>query len=258
MSPPRSTPLPAPWAAAPPRTARPRPSWFARPMTPLWTTSGTPARAPTASPAGSSPSRVTSGSAAGTRSRATPRRGPRLRAARRLRVTWEYAGDISWVEVRLASAADGQTSFELEHTARVDAGRWEEFGPGDVGIGWDMTLLGLAQHPPRRRDLRSGGGRAGRPPTRAATSWPAAASGGTPPSRRGRGPRSGARSSGPHHCGLHGSAAVGGRPRLSAGTGAVDYFVMPAVRPATICFVAKRKSTMSGTVVMTRPANTAE
>ena len=65
---------------------------------------------------------------------------------RRLRVTWEYAGDISWVEVRLASAADGQTSFELEHTARVEAARWEEFGPGAVGIGWDMTLLGLAQH----------------------------------------------------------------------------------------------------------------
>jgi uncharacterized protein YndB with AHSA1/START domain len=65
---------------------------------------------------------------------------------RRLRVTWEYAGDISWVEVRLAPAEDGQTTFELEHTAHVDAGRWAEFGPGAVGIGWDMTLLGLAQH----------------------------------------------------------------------------------------------------------------
>ncbi|HET6855646.1 MAG TPA: hypothetical protein VFH94_00945 [Streptomyces sp.] len=174
-------------------------------------------------------------------------------------MTWEYAGDISWVEVRLASAADGQTSFELEHTARVDAGRWEEFGPGDVGIGWDMTLLGLAQHPPRRRDLRSGGGRAlgglRRGPRLHGPQRRAVA---RRPGRRGRGPRNGARSSGPHHCRLHGSAAVGGRPRLSAGTGAVDYFVMPAVRPATICFVAKRKSTMSGTVVMTRPANTAE
>lgn len=65
---------------------------------------------------------------------------------RHLAITWEFAGDTSWVEVRLASAQDGQTTFELEHTARVDAQRWAEFGPGAVGIGWDMTLLGMAQH----------------------------------------------------------------------------------------------------------------
>lgn len=71
---------------------------------------------------------------------------------KRLAVTWEYAGDTSWVEVRLTPAPDGQTRFELEHTAHVDQQRWEEFGPGAVGIGWDMTLLGLAQH------LEPGGG----------------------------------------------------------------------------------------------------
>ena len=29
--------------------------------------------------------------------------------------------------------------------ARVDA-HWDEFGPGAVGIGWDLTVLGLALH----------------------------------------------------------------------------------------------------------------
>jgi hypothetical protein len=28
----------------------------------------------------------------------------------------------------------------------VDAERWAEFGPGAVGIGWDMMLLGLFLH----------------------------------------------------------------------------------------------------------------
>lgn len=65
---------------------------------------------------------------------------------RRLAITWEFAGETSWVEVRLSPAQDGQTTLELEHTARVDAERWAEFGPGAVGVGWDMTLLGLAQH----------------------------------------------------------------------------------------------------------------
>ena len=26
------------------------------------------------------------------------------------------------------------------------ADKWDEFGPGAVGIGWDLTLLGLAEH----------------------------------------------------------------------------------------------------------------
>jgi len=34
-----------------------------------------------------------------------------------------------------------------------------------------------------------------------------------------------------------------------------SYLLMPAVRPATICLVATRKSTTSGMVAMTSPAN---
>jgi uncharacterized protein YndB with AHSA1/START domain len=60
--------------------------------------------------------------------------------------TWEYGGEVSWIEVRLTGEDAGRTRFELEHVAHVDDERWAEFGPGAVGIGWDMALLGLATH----------------------------------------------------------------------------------------------------------------
>ncbi|GAA3759872.1 SRPBCC family protein [Salinactinospora qingdaonensis] len=60
--------------------------------------------------------------------------------------TWEYGGDVSWIEVRLSADPEGGTRFELEHISHVDDERWAEFGPGAVGIGWDMGLVGLATH----------------------------------------------------------------------------------------------------------------
>jgi uncharacterized protein YndB with AHSA1/START domain len=60
--------------------------------------------------------------------------------------TWEYGGEVSWIEVRLTSEPDGRTRLQIEHLALVDAERWAEFGPGAVGVGWDMALLGLAGH----------------------------------------------------------------------------------------------------------------
>ncbi len=59
--------------------------------------------------------------------------------------TWEYGGELSWIELHL-SAADGGTRLELVHIAQVDDERWTEFGPGAVGVGWDLGLLGLAGH----------------------------------------------------------------------------------------------------------------
>jgi uncharacterized protein YndB with AHSA1/START domain len=63
-----------------------------------------------------------------------------------LAVTWEYGGEVSWVDARLSAASPGRTTLEVRHVAHVDDERWDEFGPGAVGIGWDMILLGLAQH----------------------------------------------------------------------------------------------------------------
>jgi uncharacterized protein YndB with AHSA1/START domain len=69
----------------------------------------------------------------------------------RLRVTWVYGeaadpADVSELEVRLTSAGDDSTTFELEHTAIVPDDRWDEYGPGAVGVGWDQGLLGLSLH----------------------------------------------------------------------------------------------------------------
>ncbi|MFC4942115.1 SRPBCC family protein [Pseudonocardia sp. GCM10023141] len=60
--------------------------------------------------------------------------------------TWEYGGEVSWIEVRLVAEGAERTRFELEHTAAVEDERWAEFGPGAVGIGWDMMLMGLGSH----------------------------------------------------------------------------------------------------------------
>jgi uncharacterized protein YndB with AHSA1/START domain len=64
-----------------------------------------------------------------------------------LAVTWEFGGGVSWVDVHLSDDPDGGTRLLLEHVALVDdLAQWDDFGPGAVGIGWDLTLLGLAEH----------------------------------------------------------------------------------------------------------------
>ncbi len=60
--------------------------------------------------------------------------------------TWEFGGEVSWIDVRIVPEPDGRARFELEHIAHVDDERSAEFGPGAVGVGWDMALLGLAGH----------------------------------------------------------------------------------------------------------------
>ena len=60
--------------------------------------------------------------------------------------TWEYGGEISWIEIRLTPEADGRTRFALEHIAHVNDEMWAQFGPGAVGVGWDGGLLGLTLH----------------------------------------------------------------------------------------------------------------
>jgi uncharacterized protein YndB with AHSA1/START domain len=60
-------------------------------------------------------------------------------------VTWEFGGMLSWLTVRLT--ADGErTALELAHEAPVDPERWGRFGPGAVGVGWDLSLMSLGLH----------------------------------------------------------------------------------------------------------------
>jgi uncharacterized protein YndB with AHSA1/START domain len=60
-----------------------------------------------------------------------------------LAVTWEYGDLVSWLRVELGEA-DGGTTLELRHEAHVDPEHWvAQFGPGAVGIGWDLSLYAL-------------------------------------------------------------------------------------------------------------------
>jgi uncharacterized protein YndB with AHSA1/START domain len=69
----------------------------------------------------------------------------RCEPPRFLAVTWEYGGDVSWLEVTLAEE-DGGTRLELVHTAHVPDEFWDQYGPGAVGVGWDQGLVGLARY----------------------------------------------------------------------------------------------------------------
>jgi len=58
--------------------------------------------------------------------------------------TWEFGGGISWIEVKVA-AEGGKARLTLEHTAVLEA-HWNQFGPGAVGIGWDLAVMGLGRY----------------------------------------------------------------------------------------------------------------
>jgi uncharacterized protein YndB with AHSA1/START domain len=61
--------------------------------------------------------------------------------------TWEFGGEVSWIDVTFTQQGEGRTEFRLEHIAHVADERWAEYGPGAVGVGWDLALtLGLAVH----------------------------------------------------------------------------------------------------------------
>jgi uncharacterized protein YndB with AHSA1/START domain len=61
------------------------------------------------------------------------------------KATWVFGDSVTWIEMRLAASDDGGTHFELRHTVPVDD-QWSEYGPGAVGVGWDLGLRGLALH----------------------------------------------------------------------------------------------------------------
>ncbi len=65
-----------------------------------------------------------------------------------LDVTWEFGGATTWVNVRLTAEGEG-ARLTLEHIAHRDgigADHLKKFGPGAVGIGWDLTFHGLERH----------------------------------------------------------------------------------------------------------------
>jgi len=63
-----------------------------------------------------------------------------------LSVTWEYGGEPSWLDVWIEAASPKSARLTLEHVAYVSDERWNQFGPGAVGAGWDLALVGLTLH----------------------------------------------------------------------------------------------------------------
>jgi uncharacterized protein YndB with AHSA1/START domain len=61
-------------------------------------------------------------------------------------VTWEYGDEVTWLEVRLTPEGDERTRLTLGHVAHVSDERWLQYGPGAMGVGWDLGLLGLRLH----------------------------------------------------------------------------------------------------------------
>lgn len=83
--------------------------------------------------------------------------------AEALDITWEFAGATSWVTLRLAREGDG-VRLTLEHifpSGDLDGEHWQKYGPGAVGVGWDLSFLGLGLH------LAAGGAR----PPEAEPAW---------------------------------------------------------------------------------------
>jgi uncharacterized protein YndB with AHSA1/START domain len=65
-----------------------------------------------------------------------------------LDLTWEFGGGTSWVTLRLARDG-GKARLTLEHIAHRDGigeDHLKQFGPGAVGIGWDLSFHGLERH----------------------------------------------------------------------------------------------------------------
>ena len=60
-------------------------------------------------------------------------------------LTWEFGGDVSWVDVRLSDDGPGLARITLTHTALLSE-HWDQYGPGAVGVGWELGLMGLALH----------------------------------------------------------------------------------------------------------------
>ena len=60
-------------------------------------------------------------------------------------ITWEFGGDVSWVDIRVADDGGGQARLIVTHTVN-HSGHWETYGPGATGVGFEMGLLGLSMH----------------------------------------------------------------------------------------------------------------
>ncbi|WP_069159889.1 SRPBCC family protein [Nocardia altamirensis] len=60
--------------------------------------------------------------------------------------TWEFGGETSRIEVRLTAESPERTRMTLTHSGEIDSARWSEFGPGAMGVGWELGFAGLGHY----------------------------------------------------------------------------------------------------------------
>jgi uncharacterized protein YndB with AHSA1/START domain len=65
--------------------------------------------------------------------------------------TWEFGGYTSWIEVLVAPEGE-KARLEIHHIAHHPNPHWTQFGAGAGGVGWELGLLGLAEHLKRPSD----------------------------------------------------------------------------------------------------------
>lgn len=69
----------------------------------------------------------------------------RCEAQHHLAITWEYEGEISYVDVDVIPTAEERTVLRVTH--HVPPGdHWETYGPGATGVGWEEGLRALSLH----------------------------------------------------------------------------------------------------------------
>lgn len=71
-----------------------------------------------------------------------------------LDLTWEYADNVDRLEIRLDPEEDGTSRLTLQQIARLPETRFDAYGPGAIGIGWDIAVLGFVARTGAWRELR--------------------------------------------------------------------------------------------------------
>ncbi|WP_026909624.1 SRPBCC domain-containing protein [Patulibacter minatonensis] len=67
-------------------------------------------------------------------------------APRTFTATWEFGGATSRIVVRVEAEGGDRARLVLEHHSDPADDTWVQYGPGATGIGWDLSVLGLALH----------------------------------------------------------------------------------------------------------------
>lgn len=57
-------------------------------------------------------------------------------------LTWEFGGDVSWIDLRADIKSRTGVVFSLNHTSMLSP-HWDQYGAGATGVGWELSFLSL-------------------------------------------------------------------------------------------------------------------